>query len=172
MYSVRVWTACYYCCCLFFSSICGVTIWVLNLLSVQYAELFFIYYYVGGWCVTNSLLLWLCISMIYSVYPCAGGLGGTSALLSTMTSCIRPVVISGPSGSGKSTLLTRLFKEFPDCFAFSVSRETQTWNTHVHSAFTHSTWVLYGTSDELTSIWRMLHKCNRVWYSNSHLAFK
>ena len=41
----------------FFSSICGVTIWVLNLLSVQYAELFFIYYYVGGWCVTNSLLL-------------------------------------------------------------------------------------------------------------------
>ncbi|KAJ8320686.1 hypothetical protein KUTeg_002273 [Tegillarca granosa] len=37
----------------------------------------------------------------------------------------RPVVISGPSGSGKSTLLQRLFKEFPDCFAFSVSHTTR-----------------------------------------------
>ncbi|CAG2193232.1 E2.7.4.8 [Mytilus edulis] len=41
-----------------------------------------------------------------------------------MTS-FRPIVISGPSGGGKSTLLTRLFKEFPDCFAFSVSHTTR-----------------------------------------------
>ncbi|KAK3087345.1 hypothetical protein FSP39_004878 [Pinctada imbricata] len=37
----------------------------------------------------------------------------------------KPIVISGPSGSGKSTLLTRLFKEFPECFAFSVSHTTR-----------------------------------------------
>ena len=36
---------------------------------------------------------------------------------------IRPLVVAGPSGSGKSTLLTRLFKEHPDKFGFSVSRE-------------------------------------------------
>ncbi|KAL8585050.1 hypothetical protein ACOMHN_043686 [Nucella lapillus] len=42
-----------------------------------------------------------------------------------MASSIRPVVISGPSGSGKSTLLTRLFKDYPDCFAFSVSHTTR-----------------------------------------------
>ena len=38
-------------------SIYGVTVWVLNLLFVQRDELFFIYYYVGGWCFTNTLLL-------------------------------------------------------------------------------------------------------------------
>ncbi|KAK7506581.1 hypothetical protein BaRGS_00002056 [Batillaria attramentaria] len=42
-----------------------------------------------------------------------------------MASLIQPVVISGPSGSGKSTLLERLFKEFPDCFSFSVSHTTR-----------------------------------------------
>ncbi|PVD38139.1 hypothetical protein C0Q70_00750 [Pomacea canaliculata] len=42
-----------------------------------------------------------------------------------MTSALRPIVVSGPSGSGKSTLLNRLFKEFPDCFAFSVSHTTR-----------------------------------------------
>ncbi|XP_076451787.1 uncharacterized protein LOC143287565 isoform X2 [Babylonia areolata] len=42
-----------------------------------------------------------------------------------MASGIKPVVISGPSGSGKSTLLNRLFKEFPDCFSFSVSHTTR-----------------------------------------------
>jgi len=36
---------------------------------------------------------------------------------------IRPLVLSGPSGSGKSTLLKRLFEEYPDQFAFSVSRQ-------------------------------------------------
>jgi guanylate kinase len=36
---------------------------------------------------------------------------------------LRPLVLSGPSGSGKSTLLKRLFQEYPDRFAFSVSRE-------------------------------------------------
>lgn len=35
----------------------------------------------------------------------------------------KPIVMSGPSGCGKSTLLTRLMKEFPDCFSFSVSRK-------------------------------------------------
>ena len=37
---------------------------------------------------------------------------------------LRPLVLSGPSGSGKSTLLNRLFAEFPDKFAFSVSRKS------------------------------------------------
>ncbi|KAI9190198.1 guanylate kinase [Blastocladiella emersonii ATCC 22665] len=37
----------------------------------------------------------------------------------------RPLVMSGPSGSGKSTLLTRLFKEFPNAFGFSVSHTTR-----------------------------------------------
>ena len=41
-----------------------------------------------------------------------------------MTS-LRPIVMSGPSGGGKSTLLTRMMNEFPDCFAFSVSRKLQ-----------------------------------------------
>ncbi|XP_070186502.1 uncharacterized protein [Littorina saxatilis] len=42
-----------------------------------------------------------------------------------MANLVRPVVVSGPSGSGKSTLLTRLFKDYPDCFAFSVSHTTR-----------------------------------------------
>ncbi|KAI9142460.1 guanylate kinase, partial [Paraphysoderma sedebokerense] len=37
----------------------------------------------------------------------------------------RPLVISGPSGSGKSTLLTRLFKQYPNTFGFSVSHTTR-----------------------------------------------
>ena len=37
-------------------------------------------------------------------------------------SLLRPLVVAGPSGSGKSTMLTRLFKENPDKFGFSVSR--------------------------------------------------
>ena len=35
----------------------------------------------------------------------------------------RPLVVAGPSGSGKSTLLSLLFKEYPNIFGFSVSRE-------------------------------------------------
>lgn len=35
----------------------------------------------------------------------------------------RPIVLSGPSGGGKSTILTRAMKEYPNSFAFSVSRE-------------------------------------------------
>ncbi|KAF8494256.1 guanylate kinase [Gautieria morchelliformis] len=38
---------------------------------------------------------------------------------------LRPLVISGPSGTGKSTLLSRLFKEHPDKFGFSVSHTTR-----------------------------------------------
>lgn len=36
---------------------------------------------------------------------------------------VRPIIISGPSGGGKSTLLSRAFKEYPNTFAFSVSRK-------------------------------------------------
>ena len=35
----------------------------------------------------------------------------------------RPLVLCGPSGSGKSTLMKKLMAEFPNCFAFSVSRK-------------------------------------------------
>ncbi|KAL5005977.1 hypothetical protein ScPMuIL_017135 [Solemya velum] len=37
----------------------------------------------------------------------------------------RPLVVSGPSGCGKSTLVRKLFDEFHDCFAFSVSHTTR-----------------------------------------------
>eukprot|EP01101_Sappina_pedata_P008754 TRINITY_DN4920_c1_g1_i1.p1 TRINITY_DN4920_c1_g1~~TRINITY_DN4920_c1_g1_i1.p1 ORF type:complete len:210 (+),score=91.01 TRINITY_DN4920_c1_g1_i1:44-631(+) len=36
-----------------------------------------------------------------------------------------PVVLVGPSGSGKSTLITKLMKEFPGVFAFSISHTTR-----------------------------------------------
>lgn len=66
--------------------------------------------------VIDSLLKWCfyvsCVSVLLS---------GFWRHLSSMAP--QPIVISGPSGSGKSTLLTRLFQEFPNCFAFSVSRK-------------------------------------------------
>jgi guanylate kinase len=37
----------------------------------------------------------------------------------------KPVVICGPSGVGKGTLISRLMKEFPDTFGFSVSHTTR-----------------------------------------------
>ncbi|KAI0065640.1 guanylate kinase [Artomyces pyxidatus] len=45
--------------------------------------------------------------------------------MSPLADFLRPLVLSGPSGTGKSTLLTRLFAEFPDKFAFSVSHTTR-----------------------------------------------
>ncbi|KAL6051758.1 guanylate kinase [Balamuthia mandrillaris] len=42
-----------------------------------------------------------------------------------MRSAMRPVVVAGPSGSGKSTLISRLLKEFPSSFGFSVSHTTR-----------------------------------------------
>jgi len=44
---------------------------------------------------------------------------------SPLAMSFRPVVVSGPSGGGKSTILTRLFKEYPNVFAFSVSHTTR-----------------------------------------------
>jgi len=44
---------------------------------------------------------------------------------SPLAMSFRPVVVSGPSGGGKSTILTRLFKENPNVFAFSVSHTTR-----------------------------------------------
>jgi ribose 1,5-bisphosphokinase PhnN len=32
------------------------------------------------------------------------------------------IVLSGPSGGGKSTILAKAMKDYPDSFAFSVSR--------------------------------------------------
>ncbi|XP_072980205.1 guanylate kinase 1-like [Typha angustifolia] len=37
----------------------------------------------------------------------------------------KPIVISGPSGVGKGTLITKLMKEFPSTFGFSVSHTTR-----------------------------------------------
>ncbi|XP_073005507.1 guanylate kinase 1-like isoform X2 [Typha latifolia] len=37
----------------------------------------------------------------------------------------KPVVISGPSGVGKGTLISRLVKDFPNTFGFSVSHTTR-----------------------------------------------
>ncbi|XP_072951643.1 guanylate kinase 1-like [Typha angustifolia] len=37
----------------------------------------------------------------------------------------KPVVISGPSGVGKGTLISRLMKDFPNTFGFSVSHTTR-----------------------------------------------
>lgn len=37
----------------------------------------------------------------------------------------RPLVFCGPSGSGKSTLVSKMMKEFPDKFGFSVSHTTR-----------------------------------------------
>ncbi|KAI0028338.1 guanylate kinase [Vararia minispora EC-137] len=45
--------------------------------------------------------------------------------MSSLPDFVRPLVCSGPSGVGKSTLLKRLFSEFPDKFAFSVSHTTR-----------------------------------------------
>ncbi|GAA5840356.1 hypothetical protein JCM3766R1_001466 [Sporobolomyces carnicolor] len=42
-----------------------------------------------------------------------------------VASAIRPIVICGPSGTGKSTLLKKLFSEYPDKFAFSISHTTR-----------------------------------------------
>nr|XP_022324441.1 guanylate kinase-like isoform X2 [Crassostrea virginica] len=56
----------------------------------------------------------------FQSHPCQGFFRNLSSLMA-----VQPIVISGPSGSGKSTLLTRLFKEFPNCFAFSVSHTTR-----------------------------------------------
>lgn len=38
---------------------------------------------------------------------------------------LKPVVISGPSGVGKGTLISKLMKEFPSTFGFSVSHTTR-----------------------------------------------
>ncbi|TFY83299.1 hypothetical protein EWM64_g709 [Hericium alpestre] len=45
--------------------------------------------------------------------------------MSPLQDFLRPLVLFGPSGTGKSTLLQRLFQEFPDKFAFSVSHTTR-----------------------------------------------
>ena len=37
----------------------------------------------------------------------------------------RPIVISGPSGVGKGTLISRLVKDYPDAFGFSISHTTR-----------------------------------------------
>ncbi|KAH8700389.1 guanylate kinase [Talaromyces proteolyticus] len=45
--------------------------------------------------------------------------------MSTPVKESRPIVISGPSGVGKGTLIQKLFEEFPNTFAFTVSHTTR-----------------------------------------------
>ncbi|XP_057982142.1 guanylate kinase 2 [Malania oleifera] len=53
----------------------------------------------------------------------------------------KPIVISGPSGVGKGTLISKLMKEFPSMFGFSVShttrapREKETDGVHYHFTY-------------------------------------
>ncbi|TKR97000.1 hypothetical protein L596_010932 [Steinernema carpocapsae] len=46
-------------------------------------------------------------------------------MTTSMSSTVRPVVLSGPSGGGKSTILNKATSEFPKAFAFSVSHTTR-----------------------------------------------
>lgn len=46
-----------------------------------------------------------------------------------MDMALPPLVIFGPSGVGKGTLITRLMRDFPNAFGFSVSR-TEDFLTH------------------------------------------
>ncbi|KAG5583558.1 hypothetical protein H5410_054185 [Solanum commersonii] len=52
----------------------------------------------------------------------------------------KPIVISGPSGVGKGTLISKLMKEFPSMFGFSVSHTTRAPRTKeqngIHYHFT------------------------------------
>jgi guanylate kinase len=44
----------------------------------------------------------------------------------SVTSALRPIILSGPSGVGKSTLVKSLLEKYPSKFALSVSHTTRT----------------------------------------------
>lgn len=46
---------------------------------------------------------------------------------------LHAIIVCGPSGSGKSTLLKKLISEFPDCFAFCVSRTSSIYSRIVYN---------------------------------------
>jgi len=48
---------------------------------------------------------------------------------------IKPIVLSGPSGGGKSTILAMAMKDYPDLFAFSVSRLLFIFKFNLFSTF-------------------------------------
>src|SRR4051812_21654313 len=52
----------------------------------------------------------------------------------------KAIVVSGPSGGGKSTLVNKLFQNYPDSFAFSVSRKFFCWDPGCWDP-----WALMGT---------------------------
>lgn len=60
-----------------------------------------------------------------------------------MASSRRPVVVSGPSGGGKSTILNRAMQEYPDAFAFSVSRKCM---LSVTREYNNNLWVIVDTT--------------------------
>ncbi|THH32380.1 hypothetical protein EUX98_g1795 [Antrodiella citrinella] len=68
--------------------------------------------------------------------------------MSPLADFLRPLVISGPSGVGKSSLLSRLFKEYPDKFGFSVSHTTRAPRTGEE----HGKHYYFVSHDQFTSL--------------------
>lgn len=74
--------------------------------------------------INPCTIVYRCILFTHVHIPAA--MSSKSASLRSKLELLRvelPVlVVAGPSGSGKSTLLRRLFEQYPNKFAFGVSR--------------------------------------------------
>jgi len=76
-------------------------------------------------------------------------------------SSLHPLVFSGPSGSGKSTLVQRLMKEYPDCFAFSVSRKTLLFCV-LYMMYVYIKWIAKPLATSFITIYDIVyHTCRK-----------